>query len=464
MLSSLKKIVALQDVPDAELQWLIDHSELLTFEPGDELFRPGDPIDQLLVFLEGHAIVRAQQGNQFRVVGEFGKHTISGLLPYSRASLARGSAQVTKTTTILALPKSKFREMITSQEGLTTALVHTMSTRIREFTKNELQNEKMMALGKLSAGLAHELNNPSAAIVRSAQTLSKHLKLLPDNFKNVIKIRMTDQQVDAVNDLLFSKIEHGVQILSMMDRSEKEDELVDWLEEHGIEQNDSIAENLVEFGFESGDLDVIRSHVSEPDLPGVINWIDQNLTTERLVGEIEEASQRINKLVSSVKSYTHMDQAPEKTPADIHIGLENTLTMLNHKINKSNIKVVRAFQHDLPKPGILASELNQVWTNLIDNAIDAMENSETRELTVKTIQNGSFINVIIGDTGSGIPEEIQNKIFDPFFTTKEIGKGTGLGMEVVHRIITNQHNGTITFETQPGKTEFKVCLPINQDS
>lgn len=462
-ITSIKAITALSEVPDEQLQWLIEESELIDYELDSYLFKPGDPINKLLIILEGNIILKVQQGNQFRVVGSFDKQTISGLLPYSRANEARGFGQVTKAAKVLALDKSKFREMITSQEELTTALVHVMSSRIREFTKNEQLNDKMMALGKLSAGLAHELNNPSAAIVRSAQTLGGHLKLLPDNFKKVIKIRMDDNQVDAVNNMLFSKMENGSQTLSMMDRSEKEDELIDWLDDHDIENSDSVAENLVEFGYEVDDLEAVKTHVSDVDFSAIINWIDQMLTTERLVGEIEEASQRINKLVSSVKSYTHMDQAPEKVAADIHIGIENTLTMLNHKINKSNIKVIRDFENNLPKPSVFVSEINQVWTNLIDNAVDAMESSETKDLIIRTYRDGEFINIIIGDSGDGIPEEIQGKIFDPFFTTKEIGKGTGLGMEVVHRIVKNQHNGSIKFESKPGKTEFKICFPIDQN-
>ena len=459
--AQLKQIEVFQGVPDEQLQWLVDNGEVLDYEEGDHLFKPGDSIDQLLILLEGHAVIKIQQGNQFRVVGNFEKGNITGLLPYSRADKAFGFAQLTKPSKVFILGKSKSREMISSQEELTTSLVHLMGTRIRGFTKNQQQNDKMMALGKLSAGLAHELNNPSAAIVRSAHSLGTHLKTIPDNFKRIIKIKMTDDQADFVNQMLFSKVQEGIQTLSMMDRSEKEDDLIDWLDEHEISGSDSIAENMVEFGYDIDDLEEVESHIDEADLPAVINWIDQTLTTERLLGEIEEASKRINKLVSSVKSYTHMDQAPEKIPTDLHIGLDNTLTMLNHKINKSGITVLKDFKQDLPKPPVLASEMNQVWTNLIDNAIDAMENAETRELEIKTYQDGDFINVLIVDSGSGIPMEIQDKVFDPFFTTKEIGKGTGLGMEVVHRIVNNQHNGSVTFTSKPGKTEFKVCLPVN---
>lgn len=463
ILTTLKEIEALKEVPDDQLNWLIDNGEILDLEKGDYLFKPGDPIDQLLIMLEGQAVIKIQQGNQFRMVNTLEALSITGYLPYSRADKAFGYAQISKPTKLLTLEKASFREMITQQEDLTTALVHLMSTRIREFTKSQQLDDKMMSLGKLSAGLAHELNNPSAAIVRSAQALSSHLKAVPESFKRIIKTKMTEDQVDLVNKVLFAKMEAGTQSLSMMDRSEKEDDLIDWLDDEAIEDSDDIAENLVEFGIEASDLDEIKDAVGTLELPAVIGWINQMLTTERLVGEIEEASQRINKLVTSIKGYTHMDQAPEKIPTDVHKGLESTLTMLNHKINNTGIKVKREFQSDLEEPSILVSEMNQVWTNLIDNAIDAMETSEVQELTLRTFAEGDHVYVVIGDSGTGIPEEIQDKVFDPFFTTKEVGKGTGLGMEVVHRIVTNQHSGSISFTSEPGKTEFKVCLPINSN-
>ncbi|WP_109830226.1 ATP-binding protein [Reichenbachiella versicolor] len=463
MLQQLKEIETLAGVPDEELQWLIDQSEKITYQKDDLIFKSGDPNEHLLIILEGQVVLKIQQGNQFKIASNFGKNTITGLLPYSRATNAIGTGVATEKVVLLSLSKSKFKDMIVHQETLTTALVHVMSTRIREFTKRQQLDDKMMSLGKLSAGLAHELNNPSAAIVRSAQTLSQHLKILPDNFKEVIKIEMTNQQVDTVNEILFSKIGLGPQVLSMMEKSEREDDIIDWLDEREIEDSEELAENLVDFGFEIDELDTMCEGVEEGSVPIIFRWIDQNLTTERIVSEIEEASQRINKLVTSIKSYTHMDQAPEKVSTDIHIGIENTLTMLHHKLEKSGITIHRDFSNNIDKPKILVSEMNQVWTNLIDNAVDAMEFVSEKILTVKSYQDGEFINVVIGDTGSGIPLEVQDKIFDPFFTTKEIGKGTGLGMEVVHRIIKNQHNGSITFTTKPGKTEFKVCFPILKD-
>jgi signal transduction histidine kinase len=338
-----------------------------------------------------------------------------------------------------------------------------MTSRVREFTQLQQQNEKMMALGKLSAGLAHELNNPAAAIVRSSESLKNHLQLLPRTFKDVIAIRMTDEQVDAVNNRLFEKLKNfdrSGNTLSLMERASCEDDLTDWFDDHGIENALEIAENFVEFGFNEDDFDFFVEHIPEKDLQPVIRWINNNLVTEKMVADIHDAAERIGNLVASVKNFTHMDRSPDKQLADLHSGIRNTLTMLNHKVKKAKIEYKEDFDLSIPPVKILVSELNQVWTNLIDNALDALEKNENPTLTIKTKAENGFIKVHIIDNGPGIPKDIQSKIFDPFFTTKEMGKGTGLGLDVVNRIVA-QHNGKVTLNSGPGNTDFEVCIPIN---
>lgn len=460
ILSQIKRIPGLEEVPDAQLQWVIDHGELGTIPVGSYLFKKGDTMEKMHVILSGHLSFKVEQNGNFRLAGDLKGPAITGLLPYSRAKGAFGYGEATVDSQILSLDRSHFRDMIIHHEELTTALVHMMSSRIRTQTKLTQQNEKIMALGKLSAGLAHELNNPSAAVVRSAQMLSKHLGAVPARFKQVIKTKITDEEVDAVNKILFAKIDSGIQRLSMMEKSDKEDELLDWMEDHNIDEAEEITNNFVDYGFTEDELEELKDLVRPEDLPPIIHWINQMLSTERLVKEIEEASNRINKLVSSVKSYTHMDQAPEKKLTDIHEGIDNTLTMLNHKLRKGNIEVVRKFQEDMPPVNILVGEMNQVWTNLIDNAIDAMEESESAILTLRTERHGKYANIYIEDSGSGIPDEIKGKIFDPFFTTKAIGQGTGIGLEMVHQIVTQQHHGVIELVSRPGHTSFHICIPI----
>lgn len=459
LIKKLLQVPELKDIPASQLEWLVEKSECHTFNEGDFLFKKGDPIVNLYIILQGHFTLKIQQNNQFRTIGTVDEKMVTGALPYSRASSAIGIAEAAEPSQVLALSRDFFKEMICEHHELTTAFVHIMSTRIRNFTKLQQQNDKMMALGKLSAGLAHELNNPSAAVIRSAQALRKHLKLLPEDFKKLMHMQLSVRQVELVTTMLFEKLEKGVVHIPLMEKTSLEDEIADWLEENGTEDGYEAAENFADYGFTTADLDKLAENTESENLPAVTGWLNQIMTTEKLVNEIEDASGRIHQLVTSVKSYTHMDQAPERQESDIHKGLDNTLAMLNHKIKKANVEIVRNYQKDLPHPCVFVSEMNQVWTNLIDNAIDALENAESKKLEIQTRQDGEFVQINIIDSGDGIPEEIQDQIFDPFFTTKPVGKGTGLGLDIVQQII-SQHNGSLKVNSTQGRTEFRVCIPI----
>jgi signal transduction histidine kinase len=461
LLNELRQIPEFKSLPQNQLQWLVDKGKVVAYSDGQKMFSKGDAIVEMRILLKGEVNFFIEQAGNLRNVGTVEKGEITGKLPFSRMKAATGEGIVTGDALMYSLHQDLFPEMIRNHHELVEVLVHVMTDRVRDTTRMQQQNDKMMALGKLSAGLAHELNNPSAAVVRSAQELKKHLSNIPDNFKRVIKIRASDDAVDKVNDLVFSKIAaYGKTPLSLLQKTALEDGLTEWLEENEIDNGYEMAEIFAEFGMKTDDLDEVKLWLRPEDKLPVIGWLSQVLTTEKLVGEIEEASKRINSLVTSVKGYTHMDQAPEKHPTDIHIGIRNTLTMLNHKLKKNNIKLVENFQLDLPLASIFVSEMNQVWTNVIDNAIDAMEGRMNNTLEIKTEKSGQFVNVSIIDSGPGIPKEIQDKIFDPFFTTKSIGKGTGLGLEVVRQII-SQHNGKVYVNSEVGKTEFVICFPIN---
>ncbi|MEL6535772.1 MAG: ATP-binding protein, partial [Bacteroidota bacterium] len=438
ILEKLQAFPKFDTVPTEQLQWFADRCEVITYAKDEYFFKPNDPLDHLFLITGGEYIFKIQRNDQIQTMGRFKAPMITGTLPYSRTTVAKGYGLVEEPVEMLGLHKDHFREMICDCHELTTVFVHEMSTRIREFTKNSQLNDKMMSLGKLSAGLAHELNNPSAAVVRSSKELAKHLKNVPEGFKRVVKIQMTAEQIDTVNQVLFDKIEAGILSLSTMDRMEKEDELVDWLYDQDVEDPEDLADSIVDYGFTVNDFERIAEETPKEDLGAVINWVNQLLTTEKLVGEIEDASERISNLVLSIKSYTHMDQAQEKVKTDVHSGLNNTITMLNHKIKANEIIVKKEFAEDLPQPVILPSSVNQVWTNLMDNAIDAMETTEPRELTIKTYPSGRYVAVEIKDTGIGIPEEVKDKIFDPFFTTKAVGKGTGLGLYRLQYVFQSQ--------------------------
>ena len=320
------------------------------------------------------------------------------------------------------------------------------------------QTEKMAALGKLSAGLAHELNNPAAAAGRAAGQLSETLDYLQSASlylrKSNIDHVLWDSLIKRVNEFR----ERAVKPLTIspVEVSDREEELQNWLESHGIEEAWEIASTMVSSRIESKDLDEISSLVSSDAVKPVMMWLCQVITAYDLAGNVVRSANSISNLVNVIKSYSYMDQAPQKY-VDIHTGIEDTVTILKHKLKKG-IEIIRQYDRNLPQIQVQGSEFNQVWMNLIDNAIAAM--GEKGTLVIHTFQEGKYLSVEIMDNGSGIPEEIQSRIFEPFFTTKDVGEGTGLGLDVVHRIVTNQCKGKIDFRSQPGKTVFKVCFPV----
>jgi signal transduction histidine kinase len=460
VLRLLKNIGTFEGVPETQLKWLIEKGTLREFDPGDKIINKGSAIDSMLVILEGAMSLRFEQKGQYREIMRIEKDGITGSLPYSRATNARGFGIAGEKTMVLSLDKKHFPEMIQLHHEMVEALVHFMTSRVREFSRIQYHDEKLISLGKLSAGLAHELNNPASAMVRSAQALKKRLRAVPEKFKRVISMRLSPEQVDAVNDILFAKVREDAadHALSLVEKTALVDALTDWLEEHGVDEGYDIAETLADCGFTEDDLKAILAAVSGDYLPPVIEWLDNVLNTEKLVQEIEDASLRIAGLINSIKSYSHMDQAPDKQPCNIRKGVSSTLTMLNHKLKAKNVQVIVGIPDDLPDINAFVGELNQVWTNLIDNAIDAMQQNGVLEIAAESAGESARVKII--DNGSGIPEEIQSQVFDPFFTTKSVGEGTGMGLDIVQKIIQN-HKGDIRFDSRPGRTEFRITLPIN---
>jgi signal transduction histidine kinase len=457
----LKGIEVLSQVPEEQLQWLIDHSENQVLQDGDPLFEPGKPLTGPHIIIKGRLRLFMPQNSIRTEISEFSVGEITGYLPFSRGKVAKLFSKAVGELHLLTLPQELVPEMIKTQYELTEAMVHVMSNRVREYTALQQQNEKMMALGKLSAGLTHELNNPASAIMRDSESLKQHLRLTPETFKKMMKVKMDESQVDAVTQEMLRLLAiktHAA--LTLKQRAAQEDELGNWFEEHDVENGFELAENFVEAGFTIENLEAIASHVPPEYASQVFTWINNNLVTDNLVDDIVEASARISRLVGSVKVFTHMDSAGDKQYTDIRIGIKNTVTMLSYKIKKANIKLEKQFDEALPPVKALVGELNQVWTNLIDNALDAMEPNGEGILVIKTERDREFAKVSIIDNGPGIPLEIRSRIFDPFFTTKEMGKGTGMGLEVVQRII-RQHQGSVKVNSVPGRTEFIVCLPID---
>jgi signal transduction histidine kinase len=455
----LQSIEELEAVPLEQLAWMAEKAEIQSLEIGEMLFAKGSQSDNLIIMIEGKVSIYVDNNGNRKHMADLLAGDITGVLPYSRMKAASGYGEALERSKILFLHRDHFPEMIQTQYELTEAFVHKMLNRTRDFTTFRIQNEKLMALGKLSAGLAHELNNPISAIVRNASNLKKHLGHTPDSFKKITKIKVDDEHVDNVNRLLYDRINKGLQLdIPLLEKTELEDDCIDWLEDHGIEDADEAAELLTEFGIGTEDLDCILGEVGEEYIVAVLSWCFNILGTEKFVLEIQDASKRVSELVSSIKEYSYMDRSHDKQAVNIHHGLRNSITMLSHKFRKNKVEFVDRFCENMPKVNALPGELNQVWTNILDNALDAMEDSGGK-LEIKTEFDKNFAKIYIIDSGPGIPEDIQSRIFDPFFTTKEMGKGTGLGLEVVQKII-KQHRGEIRINSVPRRTEFLICLPL----
>ena len=459
ILEALQAVDAFRQIEPDHLQWLISRGEITELSAGDYLFRKGDPVEKMHIVIRGSIQLKAVQGKQLKDFQLLEKGDITGLLPYSRMREATGMGIAMEPSTVFSLHKQHFQDMEKRSHDMVQALVAVMTTRARDFTRRQQQDDKMMALGKLSAGLAHELNNPASAIIRSAAALKKQLRSTPENFKQMAVVQLSPEQVDALNDLLFERISQPQeQSLSVLQRSQHEDEIADWLEELGMEDGYDMAETLVDFGFDISDLEEISEITKAQFLIPVIGWLHNMLSTERLVSEIEQASTRISDLVQSVKTYSHMDRGQDKEMVDLPRGIDSTLTMLSHKIKEKDIQVQKNYGAEARQVKGFVSELNQVWTNLIDNAIDAMEQGGT--LSIGTEAKNDKVLVSIRDNGSGIPPDLLHHIFDPFFSTKEVGKGTGLGLDIVKKIL-DQHQADIAVDSKPGETVFRILFPAH---
>ncbi len=459
--STLRQFPNFDGVPTDQLQWFVDRAKEDHFSEQTTMTELGAPIDYLTVLLDGRIRIDAGAADDIVVYDEPG--AILGLLPYSRMKEANFPVVADADTKVLQLHRDHLRDMSEHCYELTEIMVRQMTDRVRDFTRQIQQGEKMASLGRLSAGLAHELNNPVSAVVRSSDALKNHMKATPERFKAVMAIQLPEDEVDVVNEVMFNRLKEPSPTLSMLERNSRQDDLTDWLDDHAIENPDDLTDSLVDFGFTVDDMDEIGDRVSDKNLSAVLGWIVNNLVTEKLVREIAEASSRISTLVGSIKSYTHMDRGEGKEIVELKHGIINTLTLLDHKLRAKRISSTVQIPPDLPTLKGWPGELNQVWTNLIDNAVDAMPDGGKIEIKSELDQRSdgsAFVYTRVIDNGEGIPEKIRSKIFEPFFTTKAMGAGTGLGLDIVQGIV-KHHRGSIKVESEPGRTEFIVCLPVD---
>jgi len=462
-IKDLRKIIALSDLPDEHLQWISNRLETEEFEDGELIAKKGDPMEVMWFIPEGSADffmdVNGQQVYYFKFQNDSITGGVGGLLPYSRMKASPGFAYAVGKLIRHSLHKKYFQELEQLNPALIQRLIGYMTERARTFATTQLQHEKVSALGKLAAGIAHEMNNPASAINRISSELSRRLKENYGLTEKLLQYKISAEHIRSIRFMIEKKGTVNEKKLSPLQRVQMEDEITDWLNNTGLTGKNMVPETFVDAGVTVEELEIIKNDISREAFIHVLHWVENLLSSKKAIKDLEEASLRISNLVDAIKSHVHMDRTNELQPTNIHHDIDNTLTLMGYKLRDKNITVKKLFCDNLADVNAYVSELNQVWTNIIDNAIYALP--KNGEIIIETTCDSRDVNVKIIDNGTGIPPEIISRIFDPFFTTKKVGEGTGIGLDLVNRII-RHHNGEIKVNSIPGRTEFIVCIPIPQ--
>jgi signal transduction histidine kinase len=447
-------------VPRSELEWLAAHGRIRTAEPGEYLGRKGQTFDEwpfgLEILLSGRMAIHLDRGAGLRKVMQWQAGDVTGVLPFSRMKTMMGDSIVETPLEALSIAQDLFPELVRDCPGLTATLVHVMLDRARVFNTSAWQDEKMVSLGRLSAGLAHELNNPASAVVRSAATLPKVMAEAERATTRLARTGLTDDQLAAIAAVRHACMREDAPVSrSPLQRADREDQIAEWLQAHGADL--SALDDLVDTSATIEVLDELARHLEGDQLDAALDWVAAGCAVRSLASEAEQAATRISDLVSSMKRLTHMDQAQVRAPVDLERGIRDTLAVLGSKARGKAVSVTVEVEPGLPEVSAVGGELNQVWMGLIDNALDAVGQAGAVSVTVKP--EGPWMVVRVVDDGPGIAADIQDRVFDPFFTTKAPGEGTGLGLEIARARIRG-HGGDIDFDSRPGRTEFCVRLPL----
>jgi len=454
LLERLTQHRALGAAPVEELRWLVERGEFNQISRGTFYFRKGDRAEFLWIILTGHLAIYVDRGLGPRRVLEWRTGDVGGHMPYSRLVNSPGDVIALEPSEVLLIIRRYFPDLVRDCPTLTTTLVHVMIDRARAFTSSDLQDEKMVSLGRLAAGLAHELNNPASAVRRSAQLLVAQMDQAEASTRLLAGARLSEVQLDAI-DRARRICRAAVGAMSPMERADREDTLDRWLDEHHLDPE--LATALIDSGATPESLDDLFAAVKGQDFANALRWIAACCSVRALGSEISTASSRMHELVSAIKRFSYMDQAQVPEAMDVAQGLRDSVSMLQHKARNKSVALGVTIEDRLPAALAIGSDLNQIWTNLIDNALDAAPAAGSVQVSAKSEQGGVVVRVV--DNGPGIPRDIRERIFDPFFTTKGVGKGTGLGLEVTRRLVL-RNNADIEVDSEPGRTEFRVLLRV----
>lgn len=456
-LEVLRKIPLFSHLPEDQLLCLSEQGHEISFRAGSQIAKQGDPPDGFYIILEGKTEWTRKVGQQEShavtlVAGDVFAELILLLdEPYPTSGRALTDVKLYK------LAPDRFWEMLQMCPTILRRILKISAERSQIHESVSQQQAKLISLGTLSAGLAHELNNPAAAVRRNVQTLEEVLQQLPALALKMHQNPISPEQLQFLGEFYQKAIASALKTtkLDPLTQSEREDETTDWLEDRNIKEAWKLSPALVVAGLDVDALEDLAAQIETECLSGILTWLEATLTGTSLLEEIKQSTQRISELIKAMKEYSYMDRAPMQQ-IDVHEGIDSTLTILKHKL-KHGISVTKNYGN-LPPICAYGRELNQVWTNLLDNAIDAMNGKG--KIEIGTAVEGNRVLIEITDNGGGIPLEIQARVFEQFFTTKEAGKGTGLGLDIARRIIVGQHKGDIRFDSKPGETRFQVRLPI----
>jgi signal transduction histidine kinase len=454
--SELLRVPVFADLPEDQIEWFISQSEEISLKASDTYLHQGDPADAMFVILDGQLQSRGEFGGE-TIIFSSKTGDIGGVLPFSRMKFYTVSGRAITDSRLLRFPAAQFQQLVQRMPVLTQRLVGLMSDRIREATRVEQQRDRLAALGKLSAGLAHELNNPASAAKRATSQLRSTLKRIKDASHELGARELTLAQKSEIEKLEALIILQDGPPPDTLTISMLEEQIDSWLRTHGQDDLWQLAADLAHKNVNPEMLESLFQNLDAATARAALIRLAASVEIANLLNEIESSTSRISDLVRAIKEYTFMDQAPVQN-VDIVKSLETTLTILNHKL-KRGVTVQRDYQKIPFLVNSFGSELNQVWTNIIDNAIDAMGGKG--ELRVRTYKEDACVVIEIADNGPGIPAKVQPHIFEPFFTTKGVGEGTGLGLDTVARIV-RKHRGHVQVNSKPGDTRFQIWLPLSE--
>jgi len=455
----LKKVPLFADLADNDLKHLCKSVEEVRLLKGDTLFEEGSPGNRAFIIRDGEIeILKISRGKEVLLATRKSGEVI-GEMALLESAPRMASARAGTDSVLYAIDKIQFDHLISTSISAANAMFYTILARFRATEALLRQSEKMAELGKLSAGVAHELNNPASAVKRSSTLLENSVKRYDYTLRKLFREELSSEQQNIISDLTNRVREQATHppVMDALVRSDREEEFESWLDKKGVDNAWDLAVCLVDVNIEAQELSVLSENFNLKLLSEVLDWVGANYTLYSLKNEIKQGASQISDIVAALKSYSYLDQAPIQT-INVHEGLDNTLLILGNRL-KTGISVRTEYAKNLPEISAYGSELNQVWTNILDNAIAALDGNG--EIIIRTDSNIDEVIVEIEDNGPGIPPEVLPRIFDPFFTTKPPGQGSGLGLDISYNIIVYKHKGDIKVDSKPGKTCFQIRIPVN---